>query len=72
MGATRRYFVGGREASRRVALAEWLRLSTGLGTLQARRTFELAEHGRGRLGEVAQAQRALDAEGVVITGVEGL
>lgn len=69
---TRRYFLHGREASRRVALAEWLRLSAGQGTLQARRLFELAEHGRARPGEVAQAQGELHARGIVITGVEGL
>lgn len=69
---TRRYFVHGREASRRIALAEWLRLSAGRGALQARRLFETAEHGRARPGEVAQAQGELHAQGIVITGVEGL
>ena len=72
MGATRRYFLNGREASRRVALAEWLRLAAGEGAVRARRLFELAEHGRARPGEVAQAQGELHARGIVITGVEGL
>ena len=72
MTATRRYFLHGREASRRVALAEWLRLAAGHGALQARRTFELAEHGRARPGEVAQAQGELHSRGIVITGVEGI
>jgi len=69
---TRRYFLNGRESSRRMALAEWLRLASGEGTVRARRIFELAEHGRARPGEVAQAQGELHARGIVITGVEGL
>lgn len=69
---TRRYFVHGREASRRVALAEWLRVSVDRSALQARRQFEIAEQGRARPGEVAQAQGELHARGIVITGVEGL
>ena len=40
--------------------------------MRARRLFELAEHGRARPGEVAQAQGELHARGIVITGVEGL
>lgn len=55
-----------------MALAEWLRLASGEGTVRARRIFELAEHGRARPGEVAQAQGELHARGIVITGVEGL
>ena len=56
----------------RLALAEWLRLASGEGTVRARRIFELVEHGYARPGEVAQAQGELHARGIVITGVEGL
>jgi hypothetical protein len=67
-----RYYLHERETSRRLALAEWLRLASGEGAVRARRLFELAEHGRARPGEVAQAQGELHARGIVITGVEGL
>ncbi len=69
---TQRYYLNERETSRRMALAEWLRLAAGEGAVRARRIFELAEHGRARPGEVAQAQGELHARGIVITGVEGL
>lgn len=69
---TRRYYLNERETSRRVALAEWLRVAAGEGSLRARKLFELAEHGRARPGEVAQARGELHAHGIVITGVEGL
>ena len=72
MTPTRRYYLNGRESNRRMALAEWLRLAAGEGTVRARRLFELAEHGYARPGEVAQAQGELYARGIVITGVEGL
>jgi hypothetical protein len=70
----RRYFVRGREVGRREALGDWLRFASGEGqsASQARREFEVAEELKPRpIGEVAQAQRALDAAGIVITGVEG-
>lgn len=69
---SQRYYLNERETSRRMALAEWLRLAAGEGAVRARRIFELAEHGRARPGEVAQAQGELHARGIVITGVEGL
>ncbi|MDO9489114.1 MAG: hypothetical protein Q7J32_12120 [Sphingomonadaceae bacterium] len=69
---SQRYYLNKRETSRRMALAEWLRLAAGEGAVRARRIFELAEHGRARPGEVAQAQGELHARGIVITGVEGL
>ncbi|MFC3714531.1 hypothetical protein ACFOMD_18340 [Sphingoaurantiacus capsulatus] len=68
----RRYFLHDREISRRVALAEWLRLAASEGSLRARKLFELAEQGGARPGEVAQARGELRDRGIVITGVEGL
>lgn len=71
----RRYFIHGREVSRREALGDWLRAAASVGwiALAARRTFEIAEDfARARPGELAQAQRDIAMAGVVITGVEGL
>jgi len=73
--APRRYFVGGREVSRREALNEWLRrvAADGMIASYARRTFETAEElSPRRPGEIAQARGALDAKGIVVTGAEGL
>jgi hypothetical protein len=70
----RRYYVHGREVPRREALDDWLRAATNAGWIKlvARRTFETAEDfARARPGELAQAQRAIEAAGVVITGIEG-
>lgn len=71
----RRYFIGARETSRRDALNEWLRRSQADGwtAARARRAFEAAEELHPvPAGEVAQARGAMDANGVVITGAEGL
>lgn len=71
----RRYFLNGREVARRDALNEWIRQSVadGASASYARRVFDAAEELQPRaIGEVAQAQRELDAKGVVVTGAEGL
>jgi hypothetical protein len=73
--APRRYFVRGREVSRREALNEWLRqvATEGMTASYARRTFETAEElSPRRPGEIAQARGELDGKGIVVTGAEGL
>lgn len=71
----RRYFIADAETSRRQALNEWLRRAAAHGStaLRARRVFEVAEGRQAASpGEVAQARGEMDAQGVVVTGAEGL